>query len=136
YDQVLRLLKPGESAPEYVRAAARMSRACLNLRRADEALRYAQVALDTAETLDDADLRREAQGVLGMALRALERSAEAIPHLQAAAGDGAPVDVLRVLAAAQADSGDTDAAIVTYERAIRQAETAGSALERAQAQRD
>lgn len=49
-------------------------------------------------------------------------------------GEGAPIDLLRSLAAAQAKSGATDAAIQTYARAIKAAEKSPLAL--AQTRRD
>ncbi len=136
YSHVLRLFAPEAASPDYVTAVAQMSKTSLSLRKSDEALAYAEIALKTAEALGDPALQRQAQGVLGVALRAMGRSAEAIPHLQAAASEGARVDVLRNLAAAQADSGDTDSAILTYQRAIDLAETAEKPLELAQARRD
>jgi tetratricopeptide (TPR) repeat protein len=76
-----------------------------------------------------------------MALRANGHNSDAIPSLQAAVlqvdgSDNAPADVLRSLAAAQADSGNMEAAVSTYSRAVQQAEAAGKALEVAQARRD
>ena len=136
YSQVLRLFRPETNDAEYVIALARMSKASLRLRKNDEALSYAQTALASAEKLGDVSLQRKAQGALGVALRTLGHSDDAIPHLQAAAEEDAQVDVLRSLAAAQADSGDTEGAVVTYRRAIQQAETVGAALEQAQARRD
>ncbi|MFN8448688.1 MAG: tetratricopeptide repeat protein [Anaerolineae bacterium] len=44
--------------------------------------------------------------------------------------------MLRSLAAAQSDSGDSDAAIATYQRAVQAAQAAGKTLETAQARRD
>ncbi|MEO8393416.1 MAG: tetratricopeptide repeat protein [Chloroflexota bacterium] len=138
YSQVLRLFKPETNDREYVIAAARMSKASLSLRKNDEALSYAQIALKNAQALGDVGLERKAQGALGVALRSLGHSGDAIPHLQAAAAAeaDAQVDVLRSLAAAQSDNGDTAAAVLTYQRAIAQAESAGTTLEAAQARRD
>lgn len=141
YAHVLRLFAPGAQSADYVIAVAQMSKACLSLRKPDEALAYAQIAFDTANKLNDPALRSRAEGALGVALRAVGRSDEAIPHLQAAreafglltADDP---QVLRALAAAQVDSGSNDDAIVTYQRAIRQAQAADKALEQAQARRD
>ena len=136
YAQVLRLFKPETTDQEYVVTVARMSKASLSLRKNDEALSYAQIALKNAEALGDPALVRTAQGALGVALRTLGHSGDAIPHLQAAAEENAQVDVLRSLAAAQADSGDSTSAVATYQRAIQQAEAAGTTLEQAQARRD
>ncbi len=131
YNHVLRLFPPESVDPEYALAVARMSRACLSLRKSEEALSYAKIALTSANRLDDAALQRQAEGALGMALRAVGHSSDAIPHLQAAGED---VQVLRSLAAAQADSGDTDASVATYQRAVTLAPAAS--LELAQARRD
>ncbi len=135
--QALRLFTPETISAETVAAVVQMSKISLALHKNDEALAHAQIALDNADKLDDADLKRTAQGAYGVVLRAARRSDEAIPYLQAAAAsDQASVDVLRALAAAQADSHDFAGAVATYQRTIKQAETAGSALELAQARRD
>lgn len=131
FNHVLRLFAPETRSAEYGQAVTRLSKACLSLRKPDEALAYAKIALATAEQLADPTLKQQAEGVLGVALRALGHSADAIPHLQAA---GADAPMLRSLAAAQADSGDTDGAVATYSRAIAQAPA--NSLELAQARRD
>ena len=92
-------------------AVARMSRACLSLRKSDEALSYAQIALDgrqTAGRRGAAHGRRKARSAWRCAR--VGHSSDAIPHLQAARRRGCSGQVLRSLAAAQADSGDTDSA--------------------------
>lgn len=131
YNHVLRLFAPDTVDREYAVAVARMSKACLSLRKPDEALAFAKIAVRTADQLGDADLKRQAEGALGVALRAVGHSADAIPHLQVAGDDPT---VLRSLAAAQADSGDTEGAVATYARAIERA--AANSLEMAQARRD
>ncbi len=133
----LRLFAPETNSPDYVRAVCQMSKACLSLRSADEALSYAQIALKSATQLENDPLIRMAQGALGVALRSTGNSSDAIPHLEAAAQVEHPqIDVLRSLAAAQVGSGDTAGAIATYQRAIQQAGAANLRLEQAQARRD
>ncbi len=143
--QVLRLFPPDMVSADTVAAAVQMCKVSLGLRKIDEALAYAEIALDGAAKLDDAELQRVAQGAYGVALRAAGRSSEAIPYLQAAAGastnastndDHVSVDVLRALAAAEVDSHAFDTAVATYRRAIQQADAEGSVLELAQTRRD
>ncbi|HVU10266.1 MAG TPA: tetratricopeptide repeat protein [Phototrophicaceae bacterium] len=136
YNVVLRLFAPETVSAEYVIAVTHMSKAASSLRRSEEALAYAQIAQKTAEKLGDPARIRQAEGALGVALRGVGRSEEAIPYLQRSADGDAQSDVLRSLAAAQVDSGDTEGAIQTYGRAIQQAESAGRTLEGAQARRD
>ncbi len=136
YNMVLRLFAPETASAEYVIAVTHMSKACSSLRRPDEALAFAQIALKIAEKLGDPMRIRQAEGALGVALRGVGRSDEAIPYLQRAADSDAQADVLRSLAAAQADSGDAEGAIKTYGRAITQAESARRRLEAALARRD
>lgn len=125
-----------EPSLDQVRTLCQMSKACLALREHDEALVHAQKAVELSASLGDAQTTLAARGALGVALRTLGQSAEAVPHLQAAADGLARGDVLRALAAAQADSGDVDAAIATYEHAIQQAQAADAPLEVAGARRD
>ena len=147
--QVLRLFPPDTVSADSVAAAVQMSKVSLGLRKTDEALGYAQIALDGAEKLGDPAVKRVVQGAYGVVLRAAGRSSEAIPFLQAAAGaaanasagaaaddDHVSVDVLRALAAAEVDNHAFDAAVATYQRAIQQAEAEGSVLELAQTRRD
>ncbi len=132
FNLVLRQFAPETVSTEYVTAVIAISRASHSLRRSDEALAYAQIALTAAQQLGDSALQTHAEATLGVALRAVGRSDEAIPYLQGAAHP----EALRSLAAAQADSGDYDAAIASCRRAIQQAESSDRALEVAQARRD
>ncbi|HLU08928.1 MAG TPA: tetratricopeptide repeat protein [Oceanobacillus sp.] len=125
-----------EASPEQVKTLCQMSKVCLALREHDEALAHAQKAVELSDSLNDEPTTLAARGALGVALRAVGQSAEAVPHLQAAADGLGRSDVLRALAAAQADSGDRDAAITTYQKAIQQAQAADSPLEIAGARRD
>ncbi len=143
--QVLRLFPPNTVSADMIAAAVQMSKVNLGLRKTDEAFSYAQIALDSAAKLDDAEVQRMVKGAYGVVLRTAGRSSEAIPYLQAAAGasanasadgDHASVDVLRALAAAEVDSRTFEVAVATYRRAIQQAEAEGSVLELAQTRRD
>jgi tetratricopeptide (TPR) repeat protein len=136
YGRALRLFAPETRAPEYVTALCQMSKTCLGLRQYDEALTHATAALRAAEAAD-LDVRL-AQGTMGVALRALGRGSEAIPYLKEASDTPSPmqIEVLRALAAAQSDSGDTDGAIETYERALNAAKTLNTPLDVAQVRRD
>lgn len=136
YGRALRLFEPDARTPEYVAALCQMSKTCLGLRLNDEALTHAETALLAAQNADS-DLRL-AQGAVGVALRALGRGGEAIPYLKAASDTFSPlqVEVLRALAAAQSDSGDTDTATATYQRALNVAKTVNAPLEVAQVRRD
>lgn len=135
FSRWLRLFPPGTADAEYATAVTQMSRASLSLRKPDEALQYAKIALQTAETLDDAKLKQAAHGAMGTALRSLGQSEDALPHLQAAAESASSI-VLRHLAAAQVDSGATDAAIQTYQRGMQAAQADDNTLERAHIHRD
>ncbi len=104
----------------------------------DEALATAERATQIAEG-QTAQVQALARAALGTALRGAGRSGEAIPHLQAAAEDipaRDKVEVLRVLANALAESGDTAAARTVFQQAVSQADSHGTPLERAQTRRD
>ncbi|MEP7292793.1 MAG: tetratricopeptide repeat protein, partial [Chloroflexota bacterium] len=136
FSRLLHLFNPETTSAEYGSAVAAMSKASMFLRKPDEALEYAKIAQATADNLGDEALKIKARGALGVALRALGQSSDAIPHLQAAVTEDPSGDILRSLAAAQADNGELDAAILTYQRAIEQASGADKPLELAQARRD
>lgn len=137
FSRWLRLFAPETVNAEYASAVTQMSNASLSLRKPDEALGYARIALQTADTLGDAKLQQAAHGALGAALRALGQSSDAIPHLEAAADANASnIGVLRSLAAAQVDSGALDKAILTYTRALEAAQAADTPLELAHTRRD
>lgn len=125
-----------EASAEHVQALCQLSKMCLALHELDEALAHAEKAVEISQTLDEAKPMLMARGALGAALRAGGRSAEAVPHLLAAAEGLQQGDTLRALAAAQVDSGDLDAAVETYGRAIARAEAMDAPLELAGARRD
>lgn len=135
FARALMLFDATAPTAEYVLALCDMSRACLSLRETMEAITYAQNAARAADALKIDRVTRAARGTLGVVLRVAGRSADAIPHLEAAsATEPPPIEVLRSLAAAQADNGAPEAAIPMYQRAIAAAEK--SPLELAQARRD
>lgn len=117
-----------------------IARTCLDLGRVDEALKYAERALALAP--DDP----AAQGVMGMVLRGAGRSADALSYLlmaatpadDAVAATGADIDpgILRSLAAVQAETGDVDGALATFQRALASAQERNDRLDEARVLRD
>lgn len=107
-----------------VRITTRLSEMHLGMGEREQALEYAQQALTGAAALDDPASVARAQGTLGTVLRALGRSAEALPHLEAAVAQTATGDevlyisMLRQLAAVQQDAGQADTARDTLQRAL------------------
>ncbi|NDJ63116.1 MAG: tetratricopeptide repeat protein [Chloroflexi bacterium] len=139
YGRAVRLFDRVPPSAAQVEALTQTSKMCLSLHDHEEALHYARTAVEVSQQVGDAKLTVMAQGTLGVVLRALGQSAEAIPYLEAAAQaqEGrAQIDVLRSLAEAHVDNDAFDTAISIYERAIMLAETQEAALEQAQAQRD
>jgi tetratricopeptide (TPR) repeat protein len=140
----LRLFPEDADSPEYVRALCQMSGVSLGLRDYPQGLEYAQKAAALSDQMDE-PLKAMAEGMLGTALRGAGRSAEAVPHLQAAADmyerlentgiDHIQIETLRNLAAAQGDADDETAA-ATYKRAIKKAEQMSADLQLAQSHRD
>lgn len=119
-----------------------LSRVCLSLHEIREAQDYAARAVEMSATLGDKILATRAKGVLGMALVADKKFADAIPYLQEAAqeyaaqiADVSEIDILRNLAAAQAETNPEDA-LATYKQAADRAEKTGARLELAQTRRD
>ena len=125
-----------EPSSEQVKTLCQMSKVCLVLREHDEALEHAQKAVELSEARGDDPAALAARGTLGLVLQTLGRSTEAVSHLQVAAEGLGHSDVLRALASAQADSGDVDGAMLTYQKAIAQAQAADAPLELAGARRD
>jgi tetratricopeptide (TPR) repeat protein len=139
YKRAIELFEGQPPSLEQVNALCQMSKTCLSLRQNQEAWDYARRASHLSATLEDKEAILLAEGVLGTVLRSLGRSAESISHLEAAAqasSGSAQIELLRNLAAAQVDSNDSDTAIVTYQRAIAQAESLNLRLELAQSRRD
>lgn len=123
----------------------RLSKACLSLSELDAALDYARQAFElTAQSGSDTALL--AQVAYGIALRSLGDMQKARPLLEQAAvryealslnrADYSFVDVLRNLAACQAETGDDAAAQLTYEQALASAQKEGSTLDVAGTYRD
>ncbi|MEL6268423.1 MAG: tetratricopeptide repeat protein, partial [Chloroflexota bacterium] len=127
--------------PAYIRTQTQTSRACLNIAQPEEALVYAQQAMTVTQNHEDEALLAMARGALGTALRANNRSGEAVEHLEAAvavntAVTPASIELLRQLAAARAEDGDAAAAETAYRQTIEQAEQADLPLAKAEVQRD
>jgi tetratricopeptide (TPR) repeat protein len=142
YTQSLDLLDAETPSQDRARVLARLSGICLGLGELDIAVTHAESAWEIAESLDDDALRSEARGALGLALRANNRDAEAVPHLEAAVArssdtvDALYIASLRNLAAAQLAAGDPDQARATYERTLEQARSAELTLPLAETLRD
>ncbi len=144
--RVLTLSDENVNSPERAEVLCLLSRVSLSMNEVNEAQEHARAALEVSRALGDSALLAQAEGALGMALLAARQPAEAVPHLEAAAAAFAPlaggvssltaVELLRTLAAARAESGDVEAAAVTYQQAAEQAQSAGAKLEAAQARRD
>ncbi|MDZ4771197.1 MAG: hypothetical protein SGJ24_18910 [Chloroflexota bacterium] len=130
YSRALKDYAPISPTHAYMQALLIMCRVLLALppesaggRSRVEMIAYAEKTLTAAEALGDAHLIAEAHGLLGEALAALGKSADALPHLRAALSvpDAATIGARRALARATFDVGDRDAALALY------AETAADA---------
>lgn len=137
YQQALEWFPQGVPSAEKITALANLSRAYLYLQQGDTALEQAQQAVDEAQHLENNPIKAMAESALGMALRYNRQSVQAIGHLQAAANHlddhGLQVELLRNLAAAQADIADTEAATQTYQQALKLAQSNGTpVMDRAQ----
>ena len=130
YQRALELFPADNHHAEKVTALANLSRAYLYLRQGEAALEQAQLAANEAQDLDDPGLKALAESALGMALRYNGQSVQAIDHLKNAANHldehSLQVELLRNLAAAQADIADGEAAISTYHRALELAQSNGT----------
>lgn len=130
YQSALEILPP--NAPERFTVQRDLSLISLYLDRLEDALVYAE----RAHALQPDD--PQAQGVLGMVLRALGRSDVALPYLEraTAAGEIDNLEVLRALAFVLDDTGDEPAALATYQRAVALATEREDHAEIARCQRD
>jgi tetratricopeptide (TPR) repeat protein len=123
-----------------------MSRTCLIRQQVEEAVAFARKAVDLAAPLGQPFLSTQAEGALGLALVSRKAYVEAIALLKSAietlrsqsiaAAGYSETDLIRALAAAQAELGDEAAAVAIYRQAVKEAEQSGSPLEVAQATRD
>ncbi|MBK8026760.1 MAG: hypothetical protein IPK19_36590 [Chloroflexi bacterium] len=141
FSQVLNLYSEEVVSPDYCDAVLGMSRATLGIRGDEqhrEALRWSEIGLRTAEALQDARRVARAHGAVGEALKSLGRSAEALPHLQAALNGvvDVPLSARRALGGAQFEAGDHAAALATYEDAVQRADHHGTSMDRADLRRD
>lgn len=133
-------------AADYALTLCQLSKSCLRLGEVEAALDYARQALDIVHESDSGDLTGFARAAAGIALRYSGDAGGAVEHLEAAAldyehraitpADYTFIDVLRNLAAAQAERGDHDIAADTYARALKAGESAEAALEIAGTRRD
>ncbi|NWG16019.1 MAG: tetratricopeptide repeat protein [Chloroflexi bacterium] len=141
FERALALFDADTLNPERTHALCRASRAFLGAQRTAQAVQSARQAVELATRLGSDASLAEARGALGMALLADHDHDGAVEYLRAAAdfyagANGGGGETLRSLGAALADSGQFDAAVNTYRRAISRAEQDGSRLSVAQARRD
>jgi tetratricopeptide (TPR) repeat protein len=123
---------------DHVRALGSLAHILDILGQHNEALAYAERALSLAQG-GDAETAAMAAAAMGSTLRGAGRSRDAIPHLRAAEAHipaGGRVELLRTLAIALDESGETDAAQEVATQASALAESHGTMLERAQTRRD
>lgn len=143
----LELFNPATQTEAYIRALCQLSKVCVDLRRLDDALTYAkQAARLAARVVGDEKVAIQADITLGIVLVASKEYEAAVPYLELARDmmdemqitpiSFSETDVVRNLAAAQAELGDEAAASDAYRRAISRAEKAEAKLEAAQATRD
>jgi tetratricopeptide (TPR) repeat protein len=138
YQRASALLDTAEHQREHITTLCHLSKISLNLQNMADALAYAQEAVEASKKIEEFELKAIAQGALGIALRASGQSEKAITHLETAAenyrqiNNNSPIEILRNLGAAQADT-DDERAIATYIQAIEAAQTLNSSLELAQA---
>jgi tetratricopeptide (TPR) repeat protein len=157
YQRIWRLFDPDKPTAAFVIVCAGLSKASMSMRDYTAALTYAEQSAAAVDKLVDPPLDPPpmvmelekiaalARGALGAALRALGRSEDAIPYLEAAlassGGNAADagrdqIEVLRSLAAARADVREIDVAVALYKRAMLLAEKIEDPLEVAQSRRD
>ncbi|MDX1993751.1 MAG: tetratricopeptide repeat protein [bacterium] len=147
FEDALTITDTTKPTPQAVMLLCQLSKCLLRLLEYDAALQTAQKAVALCEGLDEADERTvQARGALGIALRSMERNADALSLLQSAArhynrlktteADHSEIEVLRNLAAAQAETHDSDTAFATYQQALEKARSQGVRLEVAGTYRD
>lgn len=129
YEEALRLYQQAlplfaEESPDRVLTLCEVSCICLYVGNVSASLDYAQQAMDAAQTTATEATLPLARGTFGMALRANGRSAEALPYLEQAAAsidtaaDPLRLEIVRSLAAARADVGETEAALTIYQKVL------------------
>lgn len=146
FEYALSLFEAEAAAPEHILALQRASKAALGRRQIPEAVQYGRRAVELARQAGDPAMLAQMQGVLGAALLSEKNYTEAIEQLQAAASfylesnnqqaDLAVIEILRTLGAAQAEIGQDEQAVVTYQRAIQYASHQAARLPLAQTHRD
>lgn len=131
YERVLQLMGPATSRDEHITALCEICKVSMTLNHSEEALLYAREAahLLSANPAPSPQQTALVEGAFGVTLRSAGHGSDAIPHLETAIeayrqieNAEAQIDLLRNLAAAQADSGQTDAAIATYQQALQLSE--------------
>jgi tetratricopeptide (TPR) repeat protein len=143
YTNVFKLSDKVSPSLQSAQVLCQLSKISLRLREYPEALEYAARAIEMSDKLGDAAISTRAKGIMGMALVADHRPAEAISYLETAAREYAihktevsEIDILRNLAAAQADTDAYEQALETYKQAAERAESGNARLELAQTRRD
>jgi tetratricopeptide (TPR) repeat protein len=144
--EALSLFSPHNQTAAYAAALCQISKVCLSLRNVSESIGYARQAVQTAQQAGDERSIHQANVTMGITLVANQEYEAAIPPLKqaiesASAGHESltgysTADILRHLATAYGEMGNTEIAIQTYHQALAQAEKSGSRLEVAHAHRD
>lgn len=134
YSAVLVHYDDKQATEEYLMMLCRLSKACVRLNEQEDALEYAQHAVELAKTLDaSSPTYLHTQGALGVALRASAQYAEAQSHLETAiatyhtiehitGADYTLVDLMRNLAMVQLEINGAEIALKTYAQAVELAE--------------
>lgn len=124
YQQALPLFNP--ETPGKTQTLCEASRISLYLGDTETALDYARQALEVAQTPANEAALPLARGVYGMALRANDRSSEAISYLEQAVESlqhdtgAAPLrlEIMRNLANARSGTGDSESALTIYQQVL------------------
>lgn len=145
YQQALAAFSPAaHDSVERAHALCQLSRVCLRLSAAAEALEHAREAARLAALHADPLLRAYTSAALGLALRAAGDSAGAVLHLREAreafsalgSADPYQIEALRGLAAAQLVVEGDEAAVTGYAIAAHRADAIGAQLELARTHLD
>ena len=147
YEAALKITDTSQPTPQSVLLLCQMSKCALRQFEYETALDYARRAVALCENQTEADdTYIMAQGTLGIALRSMDKNSEALAPLEIAAqhynrlktleADHNQIDILRNLAAAQAETADSETAFATYQTALEIARTQDSRSEIAGTQRD
>jgi tetratricopeptide (TPR) repeat protein len=124
----------GRPPQEVAQVRRLLAETCLALREDRLAAEHAMAAVSAAQDAGDTALVNRSRGVLGVVLRAQGEPEQALPHLQAGAGEEGTPQVRRALGAALTEMGQPDAARALFEAAVESAPE--GSLELAEAKRD